>query len=199
MADRLPLMTQQPDPRPLYRDALAWAQSLIENVRPDQFGLPTPCPEFDVRTMLGHLVTVVERSRVVGEGGSALSVPLVTPEVPGDDWALAFGAGVQKMLSVWSDDGLLDTVVTVPWGTMPGRAALWGYLDEAVVHGWDLAVATGQPPEGPAHAAEATLAVFKQTLPADQRGEGVPFGPPVDPAPDAGPTERLANWVGHHR
>lgn len=192
-------MTQQPDPRPIYRDALTWVQSLIENTKTEQFSLPTPCPEFDTGAMLGHLVTVVERNRVAGEGGSALSVPLVTPEVPGDDWALAFGDSVEKMLSVWSDDGLLDTMVTVPWGTMPGRAVLWGYLDEALVHGWDLAVATGQDPEGPAGASELTLAVFKQVLPADQRGDDVPFGPPVDPAPDAGPTERLANWVGHHR
>lgn len=192
-------MTQQIDPRPLYRDALTWVRTLIENVKTDQFSLPTPCPEFDTRVMLGHLVTVVERSRVVGEGGSALSVPLVTEKVPGDDWALAFGDSVEKMLSVWSEDSLLDTMVTVPWGTMHGRAALWGYLDEALVHGWDLAIATGQDPEGPTEASEATLATFQRVLPADQRGDDVPFGPPVDPAPDAGPTERLANWVGHHR
>ncbi|WP_028934418.1 TIGR03086 family metal-binding protein [Pseudonocardia spinosispora] len=192
-------MTQQTDPRPLYRDALTWVRGLIENVKTDQFSLPTPCPEFDTRVMLGHLVTVVERSRVVGEGGSAFSIPLVTEEVPGDDWASAFGDSVEKMLSVWSDDGLLDTTVTVPWGTMPGRAALWGYLDEALVHGWDLAIATGQDPEGPAEASEAALAVFTQVLPAEPRGGDVPFGPPVDPAPSAGPTERLANWVGHRR
>ena len=43
--------------------------------------------------------------------------------------------------------------------------------------------------------AEATLGIMKITLPESPR-EGFPFGPPVAPAPDAGPTERLVNWVG---
>ena len=43
-----------------------------------------------------------------------------------------------------SDDAVLDRVLTVPWGTMPGRFVGFGYLQELTVHAWDLAAATGR-------------------------------------------------------
>ncbi len=67
--------------------------------------------------------------------------------------------------------------------------------DENVVHGWDLAVATGQAAEAPAGLAEPLLALMSGVMPA-QRPPFVPFADAVTPRPDAGPTERLANWMG---
>ncbi|GMA41450.1 hypothetical protein GCM10025883_34950 [Mobilicoccus caccae] len=69
---------------------------------------------------------------------------------------------------------------------------------EVLAHGWDLATAAGLPAEAPAEIAEAGLAAARATLPAEPRGmaNGVPFDAVVEPAADAGPTERLANWLG---
>ena len=39
------------------------------------------------------------------------------------------------------DDAVLDREISVPWGTVPGRAAGWGYARELAVHAWDLATA----------------------------------------------------------
>lgn len=189
--------TEIPDPRPLYAGALTWVQGLIAGVRPDQLTAPTPCSDYDVRALLGHLVTTVERARVVGEGGDAFSVPVMTTGIPDDGWAAAYGAGTEKLWSIWSDDSLLDLPRTVPWGTMPGRAVMWGYINETLVHGWDLAVATGQDAEADPELAEAVLAGAERIIPAEPRGGHVPFAPPVTPRPGAGPTERLANWSGH--
>ena len=72
--------------------------------------------------------------------------------------------------------------MTVPWGQVPGRAAVWGYLREALVHGWDLAVATGQRPEADPGTAEAVLAQMQRVLPAEPRGGPIPFAAPVSPA-----------------
>ena len=187
------------DPRPYYARALAWAAALVAATDPTTFGDATPCAEYDVRALLGHLVATVDRARTIAEGGDPRTMPVVVADVPDDGWAAAFTAAVEKMTPTWADDALLDREVIVPWGTVPGRAALWGYINEALVHGWDLAVATGQDAEADADLAEATFAGVRPKIPAEFRGGPMPFGEVVPSAAAAGPTERLANWSGHGR
>lgn len=189
-------MTATTDPRPLYREALAWTASLIDQVREDQLTASTPCTDFDVRTLLGHLVATVERARVIGEGAEPSTVPLVVAEIEDGDHAAAYRSAAARMWDVWSDDALLDATVTAPWGVAPGRAVMWGYINETLVHGWDLATATGRPAEARSELAETVLAVARQAIPAEPRGGHIPFADVVEPLPGAGPTERLANWSG---
>ena len=184
------------DPRPPYRAAQRWVHELITGVRPDQLDRPTGCPDFDVRALLGHLVATVRRARVIGAGGDPADVPLMVTGIPDDGWPDAFATAAAEVWTVWDDDARLTAPVTAPWGTVPGAAAVWGYLNEALVHGFDLAVVTGQPAEAdPAVAAPALLPMV-EVLPAGFRGGPVPFAAVVEPAADAGPTERLANWSG---
>ena len=188
------MTTAQHDPRPLFRGALEWAGDLFAGVRAEQLTDPTPCPQFDVRALLGHLASTIARGRVVGEGGDVHTVPECLSS-PGDEWSSTLADVTKRYWEVWSDDALLDTPVTAPWGTFPGRAAVLVSLNEVLVHGWDLAAATGQNTEADPRLAQAAYEVMQRVLPATPR-EGLPFGPVVDPAPDAGPTERLANWCG---
>ncbi|GAA4850285.1 TIGR03086 family metal-binding protein [Pseudonocardia benzenivorans] len=190
---------QQTDPRPLYRDALGWVRGLVDAVPADRYGDPTPCTDFDVRTLVAHLAATVGRVYAVSIGESALSRPALIEGIPDEDLAATFGRAVDDLDPLWDNDELLDSTVTVPWGEVPGRGAVWGYLNEALVHGWDLAVATGQDAEADPALAEATFAVIVTFLPAQPRGGPVPFGQVVEPAADAGPTERLANWAGRRR
>jgi uncharacterized protein (TIGR03086 family) len=192
-------MTTETDPRPLYRDALTWVRRLAADVPAARLTDPTPCPEWDVRALLGHLVATVDRARVVGEGGDPNAMPRLVTDVADDGWSGTLGAAEDKMAAVWTDDDRLDALVTVPWGRVPGRAALWGYLREALVHGWDLAVATDQDVEADPATAEATLTQTRRFMPAQPRGGDIPFAAPAEPRAGAGPTEQLANWCGHTR
>ena len=100
-------------------------------------------------------------------------------------------------IRAWADDTKLDALVEVPWGKVPGRFALAGYVQEVLAHGWDLAKATGQPTEADPELARWSLATAKRILPPDIRGaEGVPFGPVVELPPDATPYAQLAAWLG---
>jgi uncharacterized protein (TIGR03086 family) len=199
MHGRVACMTTNTDPRPHYRTALTWVRTLADGVPADRLADPTPCTEWDVRGLLGHLVATVDRVRVIGEGGDPQTTPRVVEGIADDGWTDALGAAEDKMAAVWADDAVLDELVTVPWGRVPGRAAVWGYIREALVHGWDLAVATGQSPEADPVTAEAALAETKLVMPAEPRGGPIPFAAPVAPRPEAGPTEQLANWCGHAR
>ncbi|MBW0103248.1 TIGR03086 family metal-binding protein [Pseudonocardia sp. KRD291] len=190
------------DPRPHWFRALDWVAGLAAAVPEDRMGDPTPCEGFDVRTLLGHLVTTARRPRAIAEGADPMKLPLVSTDLQHTGPAAAYADEVAALRAGWGGaegSALLERTVRVPWGEVPGREALGGYLNETLVHGWDLAVATGQDPEADPDLAEAVLAVARTLLPAEMRGGPVPFGAVVTPAPDAGPTERLANWSGHRR
>jgi uncharacterized protein (TIGR03086 family) len=86
--------------------------------------------------------------------------------------------------------------VVAPIGAMPGAQAIGVYVSEQVTHGWDLAVATGQPAEAAPDLVALAERSIRAVLDGLPRGGPVPFGPVVEPAADAGPTERLAAYQG---
>ena len=188
-----------PDPRPLLTRALDQAAALIDATRPEDLDRPTPCEGWDVRTLLGHLVGVPRRVAHVGAGGAFDDVDSM-PGVPDGEHAAAFAAARAEVDRVWgldgSDDTVLDRILTVPWGTMPGRAVGFGYVQEFTVHAWDLATALGRAGELDPALAEAVEGPAHQFLPADTRGGEIPFGPVVAVPADAGPYERLVGWLG---
>ena len=200
MDGRVAAMTENIDPRSHYRDALAWVRTLASAVPADRMTDPTPVPGVG-RPQLAGPPGRHRRPRPRDRRGRRpeRSMPRVATGVADDDWTDALSTAEDKMAAVWTDDARLDALVTVPWGQVPGRAAVWGYLREALVHGWDLAVATGQDPEADPVTAGAALAVTQRVMPAEPRGGPIPFAAPVSPRAAAGPTERLANWCGHAR
>lgn len=193
-------MTENMDPRPLYRRAVAQTETVVNAVTQDQLDLPTPCPEYDVRTLIAHITGGLTRTALVGEGDpGALGRPATAEGVPDDGWPAAYRAGAARATAAWADDAKLDTLFEVPWGKVPGRFVIAGYIQEILTHGWDLAKATGQPTEGDPELALYALAGAKRILPPDIRGaEGIPFGPVVEAPADAGPYTQLAAWLGRH-
>jgi uncharacterized protein (TIGR03086 family) len=184
------------DPRTIYARALDQTAAIIENVKPGQLGDPTPCTEYDVRALLSHMVGGLNRAATMGEGGDGLAVAPHVDGVPDDGWPDAFGRASARVKAAWADDARLDAPVRVPWGEVPGRAAVTGYVQEVLTHGWDLAKATGQPAELDPELAEFALAFARRVLPPEPRDGAVPFGQ-VIPTPDgSGPYTQLAAWLG---
>ena len=189
-------MTNNTDPREIHKRAVAQTESIVAAVQSDQLGLPTPCDKYDVRALLSHMVGGLNRIAIVGEGGDALAIPARADGVPDDGWPDAYRAAAARVRAAWADDARLDAPVTVPWGTVPGRIAVSGYVQEILTHGWDLARATGQPTELDPELASWVLAVARRILPPEPRGGEIPFGPVVPVPPDAGLYAQLAGWLG---
>src|SRR5215207_9639280 len=101
-------MTNFDDPRPLFHRAADQAQRLIAGTTPDQLNGPTPCAEYDVRSLLGHMVTGFRRIAHVAAGGNALDIPTVTQDVEPSGWAQAVADARAKLDAVWADDAVLD-------------------------------------------------------------------------------------------
>lgn len=129
--------------------ATARFTEIVHNVKPAQLANPTPCTDYDVRALLNHLL--FWGPSLVG----AARKELVPPPAAGesevdltDDWATALAAYAQRLAAAWGEPGAWAGV-THMGGPMELPAELVGGMvaGEIVVHGWDLARATGQRPE----------------------------------------------------
>ncbi|MFD7375191.1 TIGR03086 family metal-binding protein [Streptomyces mirabilis] len=185
------------DPRSLYTRATEQIAALVATVRPEQLAGPTPCAEFDVRTLLSHIAGGTRRIAVVGAGGDGMAVRPFLDGVEDDRWSAAYDEVRTEVRKSWADDARLDALVTVPWGEAPGRIALSGYVMEAVTHTWDLSESLGRPLVLDPELAEFALGIARRVLPDERRDdEELPFDSAV-PAPEgADAYGRLAAYLG---
>jgi uncharacterized protein (TIGR03086 family) len=188
-----------PDPRPLLARALHQVDGLVAGTAPEQLDRPTPCDDWDVRALLGHLVGVTRRIAHVGAGGHFSAIASM-PAVTEGTHAAELGVGRAAVARVWGldggDDAVLDRELTVPWGTMPGRFVGFGYVQELTVHAWDLAAATDRTGDLDEELSAAIEEHSHRMVPAEPRGGPIPFGPPVPAEDGAPPSVRLVAWLG---
>src|SRR5262245_29021975 len=122
--------------------AVDQTEGVITRISPDQAGLPTPCETWDVDALIDHVVDdlrrFTDRATETGNGEQAAEVAF------GDDWVGTYRAAAYELLSAWQRDGALDRTVKLPFGDFPATWFVGQQLADLVVHGWDLAKATGQ-------------------------------------------------------
>ncbi|GAA3128474.1 uncharacterized protein (TIGR03086 family) [Kribbella aluminosa] len=182
------------DPRPLFVRALDQTQQLVTTTDPEHLALPTPCDDYDVRTLLGHLLSVVARINLALNGGDPLTIPVVATGV--DDVPTTWKERRVALDATLTEDAVLGRTCRLPWGTLPGAAAIAGYTGELTTHSWDLAKATGRLSALDDAVATQVLPMVQRFIPAGQRGGHVPFGPVVQVPDDASPYDQLAAWQG---
>ncbi|NHC14688.1 TIGR03086 family metal-binding protein [Motilibacter deserti] len=159
---------------------------LIAEVRPEQGSLPTPCPDYDVATLVGHTV------EWVGHFADALAGGPATPQ-PGQLAEDQFRASAERAVAALRA-GAMEREVTLGEMTLPGSAVAGMMLMEYVGHGWDLATATGQPIPYAPDEAESALATGRGMLTPELRGDA--FAPEVPIADDAPAVDRFVAFLG---
>lgn len=169
---------------------------VADDVRDEQRSLPTPCADFDVTALTGHIVGWLE-SFAAGfadpEGKCPSSDVSEVKVAPGEAGSRIRAAA--QVLETAVNGGAAERPLVIDGDGMPGDMALSMILSEYLVHGWDLAVSTGQqwtPDEKACHESREFLGGM---VTPESRGEGW-FGPEVDVADDASPLEKLVAFTG---
>lgn len=183
-----------PDVRLGLSTAIDLAVDTIERIAPEQFHLATPCTEYDVATLVGHLAGAIRRL-----SGIAADLPF------GDlderiDLAAPLGPQVRAAgdaaIAAWATVDLASER-RVPWATLSAASMLEMYVMEIVTHTWDLSIATGQSRTWDPAFGELVLASAVQLMSASpERGDDVPFDAPQPVADDADPYMKLAAFLG---
>jgi uncharacterized protein (TIGR03086 family) len=173
--------------------------ALVREVRDDQLLDPTPCPEYTVGDLLDHI------------GGLPAAFVGAATKQPGDiappgnganlpeGWRVTFPDGLAAMAAAWADPAAWEGMTSVGGVDLPGEACGVVALEEVVVHGWDLARATGQPFEAPDDEL-AMVAGFYAGFPDEGRSTepGAGFGPVVPVADNASNLDRVIAASGRN-
>ena len=162
-------------------------EKVIANITDADLAKPTPCADWDVQTLLEHLVNVVQQFPVMlgGEEPDWSAKPPLADRV--GEWRAAAAAN----LAAWRVPGAVET----PSNMMPGMNMIDFNLCDAVVHTWDLAHAIDQDPGLDPDVAEVVLDVWAQAPMDDARKYGA-FGAEVEVSDNARPLDKLVALLG---
>jgi uncharacterized protein (TIGR03086 family) len=161
------------------------ASGVVDGVRPEQFGDPTPDTEWDVRTLLNHIILWTSYSlerRAYGESVAAELTEKDFAAEPG--FAAAYRAQLDRALAAWSEPSVWDRELNVMGSATPAADVAALIVAEMVLHGWDLAAATGQRYAVDDAAAAAALAAIEANADLFRQYKG--FAEPVA-VPDGAP------------
>ncbi|GAB3956754.1 TIGR03086 family metal-binding protein [Micromonospora vulcania] len=168
-----------------YRRSLAEFVDRVDQVGSGQWADPTPCPDWDVRTLVNHVV-----------GEDRWSVPLLAgktlDEVGGrfdgdvlgaDPAATAREAAAQAEIAA-THPGAVDRTVHLSAGETPAEEYLHQLLAEHLVHGWDVAVAIGAEPQMDPDVVHVCAQWFTGRVDDYRRGNLVQTGARIPDDPD---------------
>jgi uncharacterized protein (TIGR03086 family) len=158
-------------------------KAVLNGVTDDQLAGPTPCPEYTVRNLVGHLLGL---ATAFTDAASKADSPMQRfdpnagglPE-PTEDWRDAIPAQLDDLVAAWHEPEAWQGMTMAGGAQLPGAIAGKVAINELIVHGWDLAKSTGQPYTCDPASAQAALEFLSMAAqaPPEQRG---PFGPVVD-------------------
>ncbi len=171
--------------------------TLVQGVRDDQLGDPTPCPGYTVGDLLDHIggltvaFTHAARKTPLDQAGSGDASRLE------EGWRDRISADLKTLAEAWRDPEAWTGMTAAGGVDLPGEVGGTVALDELAVHGWDLARGTGQRfelDEASLLGAQAFLDTFSGPGSEDERGDA--FGPVVPVDDDAPLLDRVVGLSG---
>jgi uncharacterized protein (TIGR03086 family) len=134
------------NPIELHRRVTDSISANIDAIGDSEWGNPTPCSEWDLRGLVGHLVSEslwmepLLAGRTIADVGDALEGDLL-----GDDPKAAWHRAVEVAQTALSAPGAREVTAHLSYGDFSGHEYSMQVVCDLIVHGWDLAVSVGAP------------------------------------------------------
>lgn len=156
---------------------------------------PTPCPEYDVKGLLNHLLHVMVEFRKLAAKGESDFTKTPDRVGSGPGWRELFATEAHALASAWAQPGAEDGLTGAM--NMPARLVGSMALLDVTIHAWDLARATGQqyPDDAGLAPVVSELDASVVELGDTARSMGM-FDSVVDVPEDAPPLARLLAATG---
>ncbi len=180
--------------------AAARMTELVRGVPDDALDAPTPCAGTSLGALLDHVGGLSAAfTAAARKDGSAANqqAPSADATRLGADWRDRIPAALDELAAAWRDPDAWTGTTQAGGLELPGEVAGLVALDELVLHGWDVARASGQSYDCDPASLEAVhqfVVGFAGPETADQR-EGL-FGPVVPVADDAPLLDRVLGLSG---
>jgi uncharacterized protein (TIGR03086 family) len=173
--------------------------ALIRHTPDDTLDAPTPCPDYALGDLLDHVDGFVQAftAAATKSTGPASSQRPGDASRLGDDWRTRIPQHLKTLTEAWRDPEARSGMTRAGGIEMPGEVAAVVALEELVIHGWDVARATGQDFDCDNSTLEVVrgfLAQFAGPDQAELRGDA--YGAPVDVAEAAPLLDRTVALSG---
>ncbi len=173
---------------------------LVSAIPDRRLGGPTPCPDYS----LGDLVEHVGGLALAFTGAATKATGDITAQAPagdrtrlGDDWRTRIPRDLAGLAAAWNDPAAWTGMTRAGGVDLPGEAAGLVALDELVIHGWEVARASGQAYDCDPESLEAVLGFVAQfSGPGQEDQRAGLFGPVVAVADDAPLLDRVIGLTG---
>ncbi len=172
--------------------------ALVAGVGPEQWHDDTPCSEWDVRTLVHHLLY---EQRWVPPVFAGLTIAQVGDRFDGDlmgddasTWPGLLASSLEEAHAVVAEPDALERTVHLSFGDAPGQEYAIQLTADLAIHGWDLGRATGQD-DALDPGAVALLLPWTEANADLVAGSGM-FGSRIDAGPDAPDDVRLLGLLG---
>jgi uncharacterized protein (TIGR03086 family) len=174
--------------------------TLVAGVRDDQLDAPTPCPDYSLGDLLDHVAGVALAFAAAGakERGPNMEPPRIGDRSRlGDDWRTQIPVDLEALPSAWRDARAWEGNTWIAGMEMPAETIGRVGLDELVVHGWDVARASGQRFDAdPASIAGSLEFIEPISAPGMEAARAPAFGDVIEPAEGASALDRLLALTG---
>jgi uncharacterized protein (TIGR03086 family) len=174
---------------------------LVARVTDDELGQPTPCPAYTLGDLIDHVgglaLAFTAAANKDIDGMYVNQTPSGDASRLGQDWRARIPRRLAALAQAWREPGAWEGMTRIAGGDAPAAMVGLTVADELVVHGWDVARATGQPYACEPELLDAARSFLDQfASPGAPAGPDVPFGPSRPLPGDAPPLDRVVALAG---